>query len=104
MHSESLPISALSAWIKLNNIVLNGVTVSNIQDEKGLGVISYDGNLDDGTPLMIVPHGMILSLENVWVFAKSDQHLREVLEAAGQYSRVFCPSASWEAIALLSYG
>ena len=93
MRSEGLPISALSAWIKLNNVVLNGVTVSAIQDDKGLGIISGGENSDDCTPLMIVPQSLVLSLENVWVFAKSDQQLREVLEAAGEYSRVFYPSA-----------
>lgn len=94
MRSERLPISALPAWIKLNNVVLNGVTVSTVHDDKGLGITSCDGDLDDGTPLIIVPQSLILSLENVWVFAKSDQHLREVLEAAGEFSRVLYPFAS----------
>lgn len=102
MHSANSPIEALPTWVKLNGIIFDNVTVSPMTDDKGLGVIVSGENAEPRDLLMTVPRDLILSLENVWIFAKSDHHLREVLESAGEYSRVPCPSASWKvAVALI---
>lgn len=44
---------------------------------------------------MVVPRELILSRENIDVFAKSDQHLKEVLDSLGDFGRVrdFLPAA-----------
>lgn len=65
-----------------------------MSDGKGLGLVACSQISNGGERLITVPKDLILSLENVWVFAKSDRHLREVLEAVGEYSRVPSLSAS----------
>lgn len=88
MHLEKLPVSAIPAWVKVNGISFNGVTISKLTDDRGLGVIGDGGNSYRTGPLMLVPADLILSAQNVFTFAKSDKHLREILEAAGDYSKV----------------
>lgn len=86
MYLEKLPVSAIPAWAKFNRISLNGVTISKLAGDRGLGVVGDGGNSD--RTLMLVPADLILSVQNVSIFAKSDQHLREVLQAVGDFSRV----------------
>lgn len=88
MHLEKLPVSAIHAWVENNGISFNGVTISQLTGDRGLGVVGDGGNSKGKGPLMLVPAGLILSVHNIFIFAKSDQNLREVLEAAGDYSRV----------------
>lgn len=91
MHLQKLPVSAIHEWAKVNGISFNGVTISQLTGDRGLGVVGDGGNSDRTGPLMRVPADLILSVQNVFIFAESDQHLREVLEAAGDYSRVLQP-------------
>lgn len=88
MELEKLPVSAIPAWVKLNGVSFNGVTISQLTGDRGLGVVGDEGNSERTRPLMLVPADLILSVQNVFIFAKSDQHLREILEAVGDYSRV----------------
>lgn len=94
MRSEKLPISTLPVWAELNNVTSSSIQVAPIVDGKGLGLISSAEILKGNEVLVTVPQDLVLSLERVWVLAKSDTHLREVLESVGEYSRVACPSAS----------
>ena len=88
MDRNLLPISAFPAWAKLNNIELNGVVVSTLQGSKGSGVVATQDLSEDNAILMTVPQELLLSIDSVWTIAKSDRHLRAVLEAVGDYARV----------------
>lgn len=88
MHLEKLPVSAIPAWVTANGISFNGVTISQLAGDRGLGIVGDGRNSERTGPLMLVPADLILSVQKVFIFAESDQHLREVLEAAGDYSRV----------------
>lgn len=94
MHSENSPISTLPIWAELNNVVFNGVRVSPMSNGKGFGLVACTQFSNGGELLMTVPKDLVLSLENIWIFAKSDAHLREALEAVGEYSRVSSLPAS----------
>ncbi|KAL8917877.1 MAG: hypothetical protein Q9208_007700 [Pyrenodesmia sp. 3 TL-2023] len=87
MRREYLPSSALQIWADLNGIHLNGVKVGQISGRRGLGVIAAIEGLQGPATVMTVPSHLILSLENVWIYAKSDSHLKEVLNAVGEYSQ-----------------
>lgn len=92
MHRETLPIDQLAVWTRLNNVEFKGVRIVALHGNRGSGLVTTAETTDDSW-LMTVPNDLILSLENVWVYAKSDKHLREVLEATGDYSRVSGPKA-----------
>lgn len=96
MQRKFLPIEALPAWAELNNVEFHGVKISSLPDGKGSGVVATAEHTEEGTILIRVPQELVLSLENVWMYAKSDHHLREVLEATGDYARVlyFEPKAA----------
>lgn len=94
MRQASSPLRYLPTWADLNGVRFNGVAVSRMPNGKGTGLIATTELSKPDAVLMTVPQALILSLENVWLFAKSDRHLREVLEAVGGYSRVACPSAA----------
>ncbi len=94
MYRETLPIHQLGAWVRLNDVKFNGVTTTVLQGNRGSGLVTTARRPKDSPLLMTIPHDLVLSLENVWVYAKSDKHLRQVLEATGDYSRVSGPKAA----------
>lgn len=61
---------------------------------KGAALVSSEtlaNDCADEKLLLSVPRDLVLSKENVLLQAKSDRHLRQVLEAAGDWGMV-CPS------------
>lgn len=98
MRLRNSPLGYLPAWADLNGVRFDGVAVSGMPNQKGTGLIATTELCQPDAVLIMVPQALILSLENVWIFAKSDRHLREVLEALGEYSRVAYPAAASEAL------
>lgn len=98
MKPEYLPLGSLSAWLRLNGIVANGVAFQQLGSsesgiDKGNAIVATadkQSNDSDVQPqvLLQVPSDLILSLETVHDYSKSDRHLREVLEAVGDFGRV----------------
>ena len=97
MHRETLSISKLGAWAKLNNVEFNGVDFTVLRGNMGSGLFTTTARSTNNPLLMTVPKDLVLSLENVWLYAKSDKHLRQVLEATEAYSRVSDPKALMKA-------
>ncbi|KAL9132163.1 MAG: hypothetical protein Q9217_000097 [Psora testacea] len=87
MRRQTLPIEQLSAWMRLNGVQLNGVAISSTIGGRGSGVIATRQHSSQDPILMTVPPELVLSMENIWVYAKADQHLLQVLEAMSDYSR-----------------
>ena len=96
MHRETLPIDQLDAWIRLNNVELRGVKIAALHGNRGSGVVATVKRSVDDPLIMRIPFDLVLSFELVWMYAKSDKHLRQVLEATGDYSRVLGSQASIE--------
>ena len=88
MRRNSLPIEQLSAWMQLNGVELNGVKISPAVSRRGSGIIATRAPSMQDPILITVPQELLLSMENVWVYAKADQHLLQVLEAMEDYARV----------------
>lgn len=88
MRRESLPLGTISTWAKLNSVSSNGVEVAPLLTSRGSGLVITAQRNDEDSILVTVPKDLIISLENVWIFAKSDKHLKDVLEAVGEYARV----------------
>lgn len=93
MRRQTLPITALPVWAKFNGIELHRVEIERLTAhgiDKGSAVVARRDITGNGNneQLMLVPRDMILSMEAVGNYAKSDKHLREVLEAAEDYARV----------------
>ncbi|KAF4538639.1 Set domain-containing protein [Lasiodiplodia theobromae] len=85
-----VPVSALRVWADLNDVTFNAISVGPLPgfELRGSTVIA-DGALSSGNaePLMIIPRDLVLSLEAVRMHAKSDQHLRELLDALADFGR-----------------
>lgn len=98
MKRGYLPLGSLPAWIKLNGIESNGVTFQQLGSsesgaDKGNALVAIENKFSsesDVSPeiLLRVPSDLVLSLETVHDYSKSDHHLREVLEAVGDFGRV----------------
>ncbi|KAJ5904466.1 hypothetical protein N7504_006849 [Penicillium tannophilum] len=96
MKREYLPLGALLAWLRLNGIVTNGVAVQRVgsaesETDKGNAILATADNFykdpDDQQTLLQIPRDLVLSLESVHDYSKSDRDLREVLEAVGDFGR-----------------
>ncbi|RAL13203.1 SET domain-containing protein [Aspergillus homomorphus CBS 101889] len=104
MKRSYLPIETLPSWVKLNGVRIESVAfahlTSGVDDDvdnssKGSAIVATEdrvggesalGAVDTGV-LLTVPPELILSLDTVHAYAKSDRHLREVLEAVGEFGR-----------------
>ncbi|KAI9368672.1 hypothetical protein BJX61DRAFT_204127 [Aspergillus egyptiacus] len=98
MKRESLSIEALTPFARLYGVSLHGVTFGKLRAEdrtdKGGAIIASedkqsvnDASAEEGAILLRVPPDLILSVETVHDRAKYDRHLREVLEAAGDFGK-----------------
>jgi len=87
MRREQLPIAALPAWSKLNDVSLIDISIQDLGDSKGSGLVTSRAlsskNTYDIPTLLIIPHDLILSAEAIEEHAKVDQHFRELLKVAG---------------------
>jgi hypothetical protein len=98
MKREYLPIEALPAWQRLNGIVTTGVEFRKLGSnehgtDKGSAIVATEAKTsseNDAKPeiLIQIPGDVVLSLETVHNYAKSDRYLRDVLEATGDFGRV----------------
>lgn len=85
----SLPSSSLRSWAVVNELQLRGVEIGHLPGHENKGAaIRAQQDLSAEQSLMVVPHELILSLEAVQLHAKSDRHLRDVLDSTGDFARV----------------
>src|SRR5271154_6219107 len=87
MKRSRLPLTALPAWSKLNDVSFIDVRVKDLGERKGSGLateqaLSSKDTFDTPT-LLIVPHDLILSAEAIKEHTKVDQHFKQLLENAG---------------------
>lgn len=80
-------LDRLSSWAHLNSVQLHGSNISShIIDEdgndRGGGLIATT-RLESGKVILNVPSDLVLSKEQVEQHAKTNKHLKEVLEAVG---------------------
>lgn len=98
MRREQLPITALPAWCKLNDVSFLDVSIQEL-GTKGYGIaaekaLSSEKETFDIPALLLVPKDLILSREFIDEHAKVDQHFRQLLEATG--GKVAIPLVSIE--------
>jgi hypothetical protein len=86
MRRTQLPISALPAWCKLNDVTFIDTTITNL-GAKGYGFVTERSlssqNTFDIPALLLIPHDLILSAEAIEKHAKVDHHFRQLLDTAG---------------------
>lgn len=89
MRREFLSNIDLEKWADLNDVQRDGVYIHSAEDGKGKRIVvsSRPDSLQQNKPLLTIPQYLILSLETVWIYAKSDRQLEEVLNAVGDYSQ-----------------
>ena len=88
MHRVLWSIDTLSSWSALNDVEMNGVAVSVLQADRGCGIVALRDTSAQDPILMTVPRELVLSLETIWEFAKSDHHLSSILNAVGEFGKV----------------
>jgi hypothetical protein len=87
MRRTTLPLSALEPWSRLNDVTYLDCQTRKLEDARGMGIVTLkklsSQNISERPTLLIIPHDLVLSAEAVEEFAKVDQHLKELLTAAG---------------------
>ncbi|KAL2821266.1 hypothetical protein BDW59DRAFT_150303 [Aspergillus cavernicola] len=97
MKRESLFIEALTPFARLYGVSLHGVAFGKLCAEdgtdKGGAIIATENKKSENDTsseediLLKVPSDLILSLEIIQDHAKYDRHLREVIEAVGDFGK-----------------
>ncbi|KAJ5359540.1 uncharacterized protein N7496_011953 [Penicillium cataractarum] len=95
MEREYYPTDSLPAWLHLNGVTASGVAFQKVgsvenDTDKGNAIVATEAKTSkesDTQPeiLLRVPSDLVLSLEAVHGYAKSDEKLRQVLEAVGGF-------------------
>ena len=83
----SLPSNTIPAFAKLNSITINGVQAIETEN-KGMALVATERLEGQHGPLITVPHDLILSKGGVSMHARLNTHLREVLDACGDFAQV----------------
>jgi hypothetical protein len=87
MHRTILPLSALDAWSRLNDVTYLDCQTQKFEDARGVGLVTAkklsSKNTFEKPTLLIIPHDLVLSAEAVEEFAKVDQYFKELLAVAG---------------------
>jgi hypothetical protein len=84
------PVQSLPTWASFHGVKFNGIRVGPLLgfEERGSTVIATRELVSaEAQPLMIIPKELILSKQTIELMAKSDHHLREVLQALGHFGR-----------------
>jgi hypothetical protein len=105
MKREYIPIESLPAWQRLNGIAVQGIAVHKVGSDqhgadKGSALIATEAQMsseNDAKPtiLLQIPSELVLSLEAVHNHSKTDRYLRDVLEAIGDFGRVWLLSTTF---------
>lgn len=85
------PIETLPRWANFHGVAFNQVEIGPLPGFEGRGsTVIATCELGGGKvgPLLVVPKELIISRQNIELHAKADGHLREVLEALGDFARV----------------
>ena len=93
MHSNGfrrrpLSIIAFPHWSRLYNVALNNVTVKTTNSGRGSGIFATQDKPTESPILIRVPKHLVLSVETIWEYAKSDEDLHEILTAVGDFGKV----------------
>lgn len=87
MHREKVPVTALPAWAKLNDVNFVNSKVEDLGESKGFGLVTERAlnskDTADIPTLLTVPRDLILSAEGIEEHAKEDHHFRQLLDATG---------------------
>jgi 16S rRNA G527 N7-methylase RsmG len=100
MHISHLPITALPAWSKLNDVNFLDIRVQDLGNAKGFGLVTSRALSSKDTfdipTLLEVPKELVLSAETVEEWGKVDGSLRQLLELVG--GKVCLRSLGWKEI------
>jgi hypothetical protein len=91
------PVDAFPAWAEFHGVRFNHVRIGPLPgfEDRGSTVIACrDLRYGSEEPVIVVPRELVLSRANIDIFSKADQHLREVLDAVGDFGRVRAKSSS----------
>lgn len=91
MKFDRLALENLPSWSMINGIETSGIRLEPhiIRDgvDCGGGLVSNTATKED-TVLVSVPQDLILNREQVFLQAKTDAHLRQLLETLGDFVEV----------------
>lgn len=92
MKREYLPLGSLPTWLRLNGINADGVAIQQLGSsesgaDKGNAIVATEKKSSSDI-LLQVPSDLVLSLQTVHDYSKSDRDLKEVLEAVGEFGMV----------------
>jgi hypothetical protein len=81
------PVEGLPTWATFRGVQFNGIKVGVLPgfEHRGSTVIAESDLASGQAPLMSVPKDLILSRENIDLIAKSDHHLRELINALEEF-------------------
>ena len=82
MRREQLPIAALPAWSKLNDVSFIDISIQDFRDSKGSGLITSRALSSKDTydipTLLIIPHDLILLFLLMQITIASPAHAQNV--------------------------
>ena len=88
MRRSRLSLDLLPHWIETNGVKLNGVGIAESDNGHGSGIVANTMITSAKHQFVVVPPELILNVGRIWAMSVNDPHLRELLEANGDYAKV----------------
>lgn len=91
----TLPRSNQALWADQHGVKFDGVRLGQVpgQENQGFAVIATrDIPTEHEAPLIVVPRDLVLSRQRCLEFCNTDQHLRSVFAALGDFVEVRLPA------------
>ncbi|POS70719.1 SET domain-containing protein [Diaporthe helianthi] len=83
MPRQRLPLKSIHVWTRFNNGILSNVEVESVP-HKGSGLIAKKHSAAIvASPLISIPHSLVLNAEAVEAYAKEDSSFRLLVDACG---------------------
>ena len=93
MRRARLSFESIPEWAKAHGVKLNGVSISKSESGYGWGVVATTVSTEPRHQFIVVPPELIINIDLIWRCSGTDPHLREILEANGDFAKVhYSPS------------
>ena len=88
MRRAHTSIDNLPQWVESYGVELNKVSISKLGHSCGCGIFADTVIQQPARPFIVVPPELVINVDRVWDCSRKDLHLREILEANGEFAKV----------------
>ena len=88
MRRTRLGLDSVQQWVEAHGVQLNGVAISKSRSGFGWGIAATTKIKKERHTFITIPPELVINVDRIWGCSITDGHLREILEANGDFAKV----------------